>query len=229
MSLHLALTPERKQSRFSLQRLVSIGSILALHAGFLFALQHGTLSKLNPFTPSEVLLTLATAAPDNKPEPPAPVKTSKLPLPQNLLPSPPVIPLPEIPAPATPSPITLASQSVSEAPPSTQASGKPAAPASEASNSAPRIINAVEYLRPPRANYPHHSRRMKEQGRVIMHVLVNSAGHPEKVDIHQSSGFPRLDDAARIAMMQAIFRPYMEDGKALSVIATATINFSLDT
>jgi hypothetical protein len=28
--------------------------------------------------------------------------------------------------------------------------------------------------------------------------------------------------------MQAIFKPYLEDGRALAMIATATINFSLD-
>ena len=88
-------------------------------------------------------------------------------------------------------------------------------------------ISAVEYLRSPQADYPPLARRMGEQGKVIMRVLVNEKGQAEKVDIQKSSGFNRLDEAARIAVMRALFKPYVEDGKPLMVLATAVVNFSL--
>ena len=71
------------------------------------------------------------------------------------------------------------------------------------------------------------SRRMGEEGKVTLRVLVNEKGVAEKVDVQKSSGSNRLDEAAKVAILRAIFKPYLEDGKALTVIATATISFSL--
>ncbi len=71
------------------------------------------------------------------------------------------------------------------------------------------------------------ARRMGEEGRVVMQVLVNDKGHAERVEIIKSSGFARLDESARLALQRALFKPYFEDGKAMMVLATASINFSL--
>ena len=90
------------------------------------------------------------------------------------------------------------------------------------------MVSAVEYLRQPRPEYPAMARRMGEEGKVVMRVLVNDKGQAEKIDIQQSSGSQRLDDAARIAIQRALFKPYIEDGKAIAMIATATINFAID-
>jgi protein TonB len=45
--------------------------------------------------------------------------------------------------------------------------------------------------------YPSVSRRQGEQGRVLLRVLVNTSGSADEVQVRTSSGFPRLDDAAR--------------------------------
>lgn len=92
---------------------------------------------------------------------------------------------------------------------------------------ATKLISAVEYLHSPQADYPPLARRMGEEGKVIMRVLVNEKGQAEKVDIQKSSGFNRLDEAARLAVMRALFKPYVEDGKPLMVLATAVVSFSL--
>lgn len=106
------------------------------------------------------------------------------------------------------------------------------APTTNASATAPvarmKLVSAVEYLRSPQADYPALARRMGEQGKVVMQVQVNEQGKAEKVDIQQSSGFNRLDEAARLAMMRALFKPHIEDGKPLAILAIATINFSLN-
>lgn len=91
----------------------------------------------------------------------------------------------------------------------------------------PKHVSAVEYIHAPQADYPPMARRMGEEGRVVMQVLVNDKGRAEKVEIVKSSGFARLDESAKIALLRALFKPYLEDGKATTVLATASINFSL--
>ena len=44
--------------------------------------------------------------------------------------------------------------------------------------------------------YPPASRRAGEQGTVRLKVLVDTNGRPSNVAVAQSSGFPRLDEAA---------------------------------
>jgi protein TonB len=91
----------------------------------------------------------------------------------------------------------------------------------------PKVVSAVEYINAPQADYPTMARRMGEEGRVVMQVLVNDKGRAEKVEILKSSGFARLDESAKLALLRALFKPYVEDGKATMVLATASINFSL--
>lgn len=91
----------------------------------------------------------------------------------------------------------------------------------------PKLVSAVEYIQAPQADYPPMARRMGEEGRVLLQVLVNDKGRAEKVEILKSSGFSRLDESAKLALLRALFKPYLEDGKATTILATASINFSL--
>ncbi|MBY0572514.1 MAG: energy transducer TonB [Undibacterium sp.] len=93
--------------------------------------------------------------------------------------------------------------------------------------STPKIVSAIEYLQAPQQEYPAMAKRLGEEGRVEMQVLVNEKGRAEKVDIIKSSGFPRLDEAAKLALLRALYKPYLENGRAIAIIATASINFSL--
>lgn len=53
------------------------------------------------------------------------------------------------------------------------------------------------YLNNPPPQYPRASRRRGEEGRVVLRVRVLSNGSADAVKIAESSGYPRLDDAAR--------------------------------
>jgi protein TonB len=53
------------------------------------------------------------------------------------------------------------------------------------------------YLSNPAPPYPSLSKRMGEEGRVLLKVHVGADGRPLEVSIAQSSGFPRLDESAR--------------------------------
>jgi protein TonB len=85
----------------------------------------------------------------------------------------------------------------------------------------------VEYLEAPQPEYPAIAKRMGEQGKVILRVLISERGRPEQVEVQKSSGFARLDEAARRAAMQALFKPHTEDGKPVPVYALIPINFSI--
>lgn len=69
---------------------------------------------------------------------------------------------------------------------------------------------------------------MGEEGKVILRVLVNGRGRAERIDIQESSGSSRLDQAAREAVQQARFKPYIENGTPISVFAIVPIAFKLE-
>lgn len=91
----------------------------------------------------------------------------------------------------------------------------------------PKLVSGVEYLRPPQPEYPTLSRRMNEEGRVIVRVLINPQGRPEQALVHLSSRSARLDQAAINAALAALFKPHTENGMALHVYALIPITFEL--
>jgi protein TonB len=91
---------------------------------------------------------------------------------------------------------------------------KPAPPLQAAANdtraeSAPETPPSFRaaYLRNPEPAYPNASRRLGEQGTVQLRVLVSADGHAARVDLHRSSGFARLDEAAAAAVREWRFVP----------------------
>lgn len=91
----------------------------------------------------------------------------------------------------------------------------------------PKLISAVEYERPPVPRYPHASRRQKEQGVVVLLVLIDPSGRAVQIEVHQSSGYVRLDHAAREAVAHAKFKPYIENGTVQAAFVLVPIEFSL--
>ena len=54
----------------------------------------------------------------------------------------------------------------------------------------------ADYLKNPAPTYPPLSRRMGEEGKVVLRVTVTAQGTADGVEIRTSSGSQRLDDAA---------------------------------
>jgi protein TonB len=100
------------------------------------------------------------------------------------------------------------------------------APPPPPAQGAPKVITDVAYLEPPAPKYPPESRRTGEQGLVVLRVLINEVGRASRVDIERSSGFARLDAAARAAVERAVFKPYIENGIARTALATIPIDFT---
>lgn len=123
---------------------------------------------------------------------------------------------------ATPVPVEDVAQAETEAAPApapapapqpvaTQPPRDPAPQSVLASASAPAQAPVIAprfdaaYLRNPAPAYPRASRRLGEQGRVILRVCVEPDGRPSALEVHQSSGSARLDEAALNAVRQWSF------------------------
>lgn len=75
--------------------------------------------------------------------------------------------------------------------------------------------------------YPPASRRMDEQGSVRLRVMVDERGRPQEVQVAQSSGFPRLDEAAVSAVKRWVFAPAVQGSVAVPVWTQVSVVFRL--
>lgn len=110
--------------------------------------------------------------------------------------------------PVAPSPVEPLEQPVAEAAAAAGVAAPPPPPP------APKTvaITAVQYLMPPVLEYPLASRRLQEQGRVDVRLLVDARGLPQQAQVTRSSGHARLDEAALAAVRATRFKPYTENG-----------------
>ena len=85
----------------------------------------------------------------------------------------------------------------------------------------------ANYLHNPPPKYPSVSRRLEEQGRVLLRVVVSPKGNAVSVVLQASSGSTRLDDAAIDAVKHWRFVPAKIDNKAVMASVVVPIRFTL--
>ena len=102
---------------------------------------------------------------------------------------------------------------------------QPAPPAPPA-NTAPREVTDIAYIEAPAPKYPPESKRTGEEGLVVLRVLINELGRAAQIDVERSSGYARLDAAARAAVERALFKPYIENGVPRMALAKIPVEFS---
>jgi len=100
-------------------------------------------------------------------------------------------------------------------------------PVPSAASGEPVLVSQVEYLRAPAPRYPVMSKRLHEKGVVVLRVLIGVDGQALRVDVEESSGFERLDAEARAAVQRALFKPWMENGRAREAVVLVPIEFGL--
>jgi len=168
---------------------------------------------------------LSPPQPEKKIEPPKPKPVIK---PQPLPVRPVEMPLVVAPA-ETPSPSPIV---VAPPPPAPTAPSPISAPPEPVASPAPIAITQpifnADYLDNPAPAYPPMSRRMREQGRVILRVLVNPAGRADDVQLRTSSGSGRLDDAARETVRRWRFVPAKQGSVAVPAWVLIPISFRLE-
>lgn len=112
------------------------------------------------------------------------------------------------------------------APPVSQPATAPAA------SSSPPVVTAARfnaaYLNNPEPKYPSLSRRLGEEGKVLLRVRVMPDGRAAAVDIEKSSNFDRLDEAARQNVANWRFVPAKRGDEPIEATVIVPIVFRLD-
>lgn len=203
------------------RRLFIAASVLLLHVGALWLLQSGLMRRaVEVIVPVEVLSEFLSppapvaempqrpAAPSRHTPPPPQVQPAPQPLPS-------VTPAPVLaPAPAAAAAPAIEAATIAAAPP---APAKVELPSSDAA-----------YLNNPKPSYPALSRRLGEQGKVVVRVLIGADGTAQQAEIRTSSGYARLDQAALATVRSWRYAPGKRGGVPEAMWFNVPINFVLE-
>lgn len=85
----------------------------------------------------------------------------------------------------------------------------------------------ADYLQNPKPKYPALSRRLGEEGKVVLRVRVSAQGAALSVVVKQSSGHERLDAAAIAAVERWRFVPARQGEQAVEASVLVPLNFTL--
>lgn len=200
-------------------------SVVVFHVAALWALQTGLLRRaVELVVPAEILVEfIEPPAPKAVPPPPAP------PVKQ---------PLAKTPTPVktvAPQPLAIADPTLAPNAPIGVIEPAPVAPPVAApvavAPPAPRVelpSSDADYLQNPKPPYPAMSKRLGEQGKVVVRVLIGLDGTAQKAEIKQSSGFDRLDQSALATVLRWRYVPGKRAGVAEAMWFNVPINFVLE-
>jgi protein TonB len=190
--------------RSSGRRTAGVILTIVLHIVLIYALLHGLARKIvnivAPPLETKIIEEIKPPQPEKPPPPP----------PKLQAPPPPFIPPPEVniqmpiqppptitaaPTPPPPAPVVIA-----PAPPT---------PAPAAPVRTPPVVLASSCEKP---EYPSASRRANETGTVLLSFLIDQSGKVIDSKVERSSGFRRLDEAAKAGLGLCKFRPATVNG-----------------
>ncbi len=201
------------------------GGVVLLHLLVLWAMQTGLLRRaVETVIPVEIISDIMTP-PEVLPPPPPRVRPT--PKPQTIaekVTSPPPIPV-AAPEPSPPAPAAPTGTAAPQAAPAAIAApvGPSAGPAKIELPS-----SDADYLNNPAPQYPAISRRLGEQGKVVVRVLIGADGQPQQAELRQSSGFDRLDKLALATVMKWRYVPGKRGGTAETMWFNVPLNFRLE-
>lgn len=221
-----------------------VAAVTAAHALALWGMQH--LGQRPPVTtpPRVVQAVLLPTSPEpaSAPQPapaPAPVaapRPTKRVVQRTPTPTPSPVPTPApeptTAAPSEPEPVATTANSVAASSSSTAATAAAAEAAAPAGPPAPppkiELPSAsAAYLNNPPPPYPALSRRLGEEGRVVVRVRIEPDGTASAAEIRVSSGYPRLDEAALTAVRQWRYIPGKRNGVPEAMWFLVPIQFEL--
>jgi len=118
--------------------------------------------------------------------------------------------------------------STANPPPGRAAATKESGPKPDPGAAGPGARSEVAIVTLPTPEYPPRSRRLGEEGVVLLEVEVLPDGRAGRVRILQAPPYPRLVDAAIEAVRKAEFKPTMARGLPVSAMIEIPIRFRLD-
>jgi len=201
---------------------MGLAVVVVLHALLFGAINSGLAQKFVKIVKPPVEAVLLE---ELKPPPPPPP-----PPPKNLPPPPPAyVPPVEVQV-NTPPPVNaiaaVSNKPQPEAPPSplpVVSNPPPAPPAPIARTAA--VISASSCEKP---DYPSASRRLEEEGTVVLKFLVGVDGRVKESAVDKSSGSRRLDEAARQGLSKCQFKPGTENGQPVEGWASMRYTWKLE-
>jgi periplasmic protein TonB len=202
------------------ERLVNVALVVLLHVLLAYAMLYvsvkNELIDLPPSISVRLLPMIEEKPEPAKPLPPPPKpQQRKQPLPQ---------PQPVL---AVASPTATSSFTVAPQPPA-----PPPQPVVAPPSPAPVAVVAArfdaDYLHNPKPVYPALSRRMNEEGKVLLKVRVSAQGTALDVAISKSSGFSRLDAAAVDAVTRWRFVPARRGDETVDSSVIVPITFAFE-
>ena len=209
-----------------------VGAVIALHLLGLWALQAGLLQRVVTW----VVPVMAVSEAVDVPVPPPP-PAKRLPPPAATVSPRPTAPLatsaPELPLAVPAASVPAESAPIGLPAPSPVQNSAPAAAAPVTATPAPSPKIALpstqaDYLNNPKPAYPALSRRLGEQGRAVVRVLIGADGLPQKAELHSSSGFERLDRAALDTVMRWRYVPGKRGDVPEAMWFNVPLNFVLE-
>lgn len=232
-ALTFSTAAELGDARSTLEKLRAtcgpLASVIAIHALLFYFVYSGMLHRMVDVALQPAVMVNFVELPVPKEPPAAPKLVPLVQLPPPVVP---VVPVPVVQIAVVPQNTITVEQSAAPVAPRApvQVAAAPAPAAPVAGPATPKTITSgIEYIHPPQTVYPMMSKRMGEQGKVVLRILVNEKGLPDQVQVQTSSGFARLDEAGRQAGMRALFKPRLEDGRAVAVYVIVPVNFTLAT
>jgi protein TonB len=225
------------------RRLALVAAVVLAHGAGLWALQAGLLRRVvamvvpvdvvvasNLSTQPELVTPLLPPRPPSSPQARTSWGSTAVVKPQATAP---LIPQPlEVSAPG-PAP---ASASTGDGEPLPAAAavvpGSPSVQAESQSPPAPPRIelpsSEAEYLHNPPTPYPPLSKRLGEQGQVVVRVFIDTRGVATQGELVRSSGYPRLDQTALETTLRWRYRPGKPAGVTEGMWFDVPISFILE-
>ena len=245
----LGLWPNQPAAYFMNPRLAPIVlAVVCAHGLALWALQ-SALRRTEPQPEAAIVMVASLVDPVQPiapaPPPPAPVSA---PTPPATKKTPAPSPIPVKPrAERTPKPVIEREEAATADPTSQPEVMSLDAPVSEAQSpttptqtSAPMVAaappapaplelpnSAAKHLNNPKPPYPALSKRMGEQGTVVIRAWIELNGTASRAEVHTSSGYPRLDRSALQAVQKWRFVPGKRAGVPEAMSFDIPLTFEL--
>jgi protein TonB len=202
---------------------------LALEGVFLaMLLSLGVGSMLKPREEMKVLQLLPNREPPAAPAPPAEpekqVEQVVQPQPRTEI----IVPPPKVVIPTVSQPVVAAIAPPTPPAPVAASTPKPAPAAPSAGSGPVSVANLNTNLlsgAPPA--YPMGARRKREQGTVVLRLVIGEDGRVVDVTVQRSSGFAALDQAAVGAVRKWRWSPTVRDGRPIPITGLVQIPFVL--
>jgi len=195
-------------------KIAGLAVVTAVHAAMLYVLWGQRI----PVLPDEVVtlfvdtITLVPPAPKEAPRPLRMEKprAAERPQPQQL---------------AAAAPVQSPAEPVAPpAPPAQATEAPPARPAGPVTLGGELAVSCPERSAPA---YPPQSRRLGEEGKVVLRVELDEQGAVSAAQVATPSGFARLDEAALAAVRRWRCTPAQRDGRPVRAVALQPFKFVL--